>query len=337
MTARLRILCACTLAATLLCCHPSLAKDSPEEKARPLLKAASERSLFHADRSAPFGLVFKFQLRTPGSKPTPGAYSWLLTPEGDWRKEMKFLDYSDLRIYRGNTLWAKRNIDFRPLQAGRIEGALSNFVYVDRAEDEITRYSTTSEHHVDLRCVDVRRDRSSRKFCFDADNNLRKVEEKRRSISSDVDIVYEYSDFKQLGKKFAPSKILAKRDGFVVLDGSIETLTPVANLDPSLLTPPVDAVKRNGCLTPSLPKEKETSNPHYPATARSEHQQGTVVTYALIGNDGLVKKTEVIQTGGQALDAAVLDAVRKWQFEPAKCGDVPVDFEVEVAISFEIR
>ena len=93
-------------------------REKAEEQGRSLLKAAAERSLFHADKSAPFGLLFKFELRSFGAKPAPGAYSWLVTSQGDWREETKFLDYSDLEINRGTTLWIKRNSDYRPLQSG---------------------------------------------------------------------------------------------------------------------------------------------------------------------------------------------------------------------------
>jgi TonB family protein len=331
MTARLRILCACTLAAMLLCCHPSLAKDSPEEKARPLLKAASERSLFHADKSAPFGLVFKFELRVFGSKPTQGAFSWLVTPEGDSRQETRLVDYLDLEVNRGTTLWIKRSVDYRTLQATWVEAAFSNFLYLDRTEDEVLRYSTSSEHHVDLRCIDLLRDKAARTLCFDAEDNLRKVDLR------DSYTIYEFSDYRPIGKKFAPYKIVITREGRVVVDGAIEVLTAEAKFDPSLLEPPPGAIKRNGCLSPTLPSLKKKVDPEYPSTFRSARRQGTVTAYVLIASDGTVQNPKIIQTGGQYLDASVLKAVPKWQFEPAKCGNIPIDYDAEITVDFALR
>ncbi|HYU48295.1 MAG TPA: energy transducer TonB [Terriglobales bacterium] len=331
MTGRLRILRACTLTATLLCCYSALAKDNPEEKARPLLKAAAERSLFHADKSAPFGMLFKFELRTFGSKPAWGAYSWMVTPDGDWRQETKFLDYSDLEISRGTTLWIKRSVDYRPLQAVWVEAAFSNFLYLNRTEDEITRYSTTSEHHVELRCVDLLRDKTARTLCFDAEDNLRKVN------LTDSYTTYEFSDFRPIGKKFAPYKIVATREGRVVVDGAIEVLTRDTKFDPALFDPPAGAIKRDGCLNPTLPSLKKKVDPEYPSTFRSAQRQGTVSAYVLITSDGGIQNPRIVQTGGQYLDASVLKAVPKWQFEPAKCGDVPIDYEAEITINFALR
>jgi hypothetical protein len=227
-------------------CAAAFANQKAGEKARPLLQAAAERSLFHADKSAPFELLVKFTLLMPSSKPTTGAFSWLVTSEGDSRKETRFLDYTDLEVNRGATLWIRRSADFQPVQAGWVEGAFTTFAYLNRAEDEITRYSTTSDHHVQLRCVDLLRDTMKMAWCFDPDDNLRKVELK------DSQITYEYSDYRPAGKKSAPYRMSAKREGQVVFDGTIDLLSLGAKFDPSLLTPPTGATKRGGCLNPTL-------------------------------------------------------------------------------------
>jgi hypothetical protein len=187
-------LCVVLLFVGLLSPQSANAKDE-SEKARALLQASAERSLFHADRNAPFGLLFTFELRIFGSKPTRGAYSWVVTPQGDSRQETKLLDYSDLEINRGTTLWIKRSADYRPWQAIWVESAFSNFLYLNRSEDEVTHYWTTSERHVELRCIDLLRDKAARTLCFDSDNNLRKVEIK------DSYTVYEFSDFRAVGTK----------------------------------------------------------------------------------------------------------------------------------------
>jgi len=309
----------------------AFANQKAEEKARPLLQAAAERSLFHADKSAPFGVLVKFTLLMPSSKTATGVFSWLVTSEGDSRKETKFLDYTDLEVDRGTTLWVRRSTDFQPMQAAWVEGAFSNFTYLNRAEDELTRYSTTSDHHVQLRCVDLLRDKMALALCFDPDDNLRKVELK------DSQITYEYSGYRQAGKKFAPYRMSAKREGQVVFDGTIDLLSLDSNFDPSLLAPPAGAIKRTGCLNPTLPILKSKVVPSYPSLARSERQQATVTAYILIASDGTVQNPAIVQTGGQYLDASVLTAVRQWQFQPAKCGDVPIDFEEETSVNFTIQ
>src|SRR5262249_40626169 len=138
-------------------------------------------------------------------------------------------------------------------------------------------------------------------------------------------------------KKFAPFKVVVTREGRVIIDGTMAVLTAEPKFDPLLLEPPTDALKRVGCLKPSLPLLKKKVEPEYPSTFRSAHRQGTVIAYVLITHDGTIQNPTVIQTGGQYLDASVLKALPQWQFEPAKCGVVSIDFEAQITIDFTLR
>jgi len=50
-----------------------------------------------------------------------------------------------------------------------------------------------------------------------------------------------------------------------------------------------------------------------------------------------VQNPTVIQTAGDSLDAVSLEAVRQWKYEPAKCGDVPVEADAEISINFSLQ
>jgi len=315
---------------TIVACGAS-AKEKAEELARPLLQAAAERSLFEADKSSPFGLLMKFELLGPRSKPMQGAYSWVVTPDGDARREIKFADYSDLEIIRGTTLWSKRSLDHIPLQATWVQTAFRNFAHLNRNQDEFRRYWTTSDHHVPLRCMELVRDTKMRSLCFDQENNLTKVE------FIDTQTVYEYSDFREFGSKYAPAKVSIKREGQAVLDGTIDIPSTDGKVDPSLLMPPSGARKQITCLNPDFPTLKTKVLPHYPEQDRSLHRAGTVIVYVLIAADGNVQNPTVIQTAGDSLDAVSLEAVRQWKYEPAKCGDVPVEADAEISINFSLQ
>jgi TonB family protein len=222
-------------------------------------------------------------------------------------------------------------MDFVPLQAAWVDDAFSNFVYLDRAEDILNRYFTTSEHHVALRCVELTRDKTARTLCFDAEGNLSTMELK------DSKITYEYSDYRPTGQKFAPYKVVAKRDGQLVFEGNVETLSIDGKVDQRQLEPPTGAIKRGGCLTPSLSTIKEKVVPRYPEDAKNERRQGSVTVYVLVASDGTVHDPVVVQTAGQSLDYAVITAVRRWQFEPAKCADTPVGSETEITVNFTLE
>jgi TonB family protein len=331
MTTHLRILRASTLIAILFCCYASLAKDNPDDKARPLLKAAAERALFHADGSSPFNVKLSFTIYGSKPKEMQGTYTWLVGDNGRWRREVTFSDYSELTIGSGTTVWIRRSLDYEPLQAVWLAAAFSNFQYLDTNDYTVGKYFTAFDHQVELRCIDLTRENRPRGLCFDPEGNLVKADLK------ELNLTIEYSDYRSAGRKFAPHKITLKRERKVVLEGTVDSLSTETKVDQALLEPPAGAKKRGGCPTPTLPKIVRKVPPEYPSDARHAHEEGTVTMYALIANDGTVRNPFVIQTAGRALDAASLGAVPNWQYEPAKCGDVPVDFETAISTNFSLR
>jgi TonB family protein len=307
------------------------AKEKAEEQGRPLRKAAADHSLLHAESTSPFKLGLSFTMHGSKSRQIQGTYTWLVSDTGSWRKELSFSDYTDLEVGRGSTVWIKRSRTFQPLQAIWLEGVFSNYQYLNSSDDTIDKYFTTSEHHTELRCLDLFRDKKPHTLCFDSQGNLARADVK------ELDIRYEYSDYRPAGQKSVPYKVVLKRKGEVVLDGTIESLPADAKTDQPLFEPPAGALKRDGCLRPTLPRIARKVVPEYPMGARNTQQQGTVTMYALIASDGTVRNLSLIQTAGETLDNASLNAVRNWQYEPAKCGIVPIDFDTVISVNFPLH
>lgn len=85
------------------------------------------------------------------------------------------------------------------------------------------------------------------------------------------------------------------------------------------------------------PKYKSRPEPAYPALARRRRQQGVVLLTVLVGASGRPDSVEIRSSSGfRALDDAALEAVKQWEFEPARLGGVPVASEVEVPIRFQL-
>ena len=78
--------------------------------------------------------------------------------------------------------------------------------------------------------------------------------------------------------------------------------------------------------------------PRYPASARRALEEGRVLLRVLVSADGRPLRVDVAtSSGSDALDAAAIDAVRRWRFVPARRGDVAVDASVQVPIVFSLR
>lgn len=78
--------------------------------------------------------------------------------------------------------------------------------------------------------------------------------------------------------------------------------------------------------------------PHYPAVSRRLGEQGLVLLRVQVTEDGTAGSVE-LQTGSGSsrLDQAALEAVKKWQFVPAKRGEQPVSASVVVPVRFSIE
>lgn len=80
----------------------------------------------------------------------------------------------------------------------------------------------------------------------------------------------------------------------------------------------------------SMPK------PEYPELARDAQLEGTVKVQALIGKDGLVKKT-VVTKSVSLLDDAAIKAVASSRWRPAMNNNKPVEVWVEVPVKFSLN
>jgi len=107
----------------------------------------------------------------------------------------------------------------------------------------------------------------------------------------------------------------------------IESQTiPQSQAGPSLSPPQFDAAYLHN------PK------PEYPVAARRFGFQGTVVLRVLIGLEGSPTEIRVEKSSGHnVLDEAALAAVKQWQFEPAREGDLRVAGWVDVPIQFRLE
>lgn len=75
--------------------------------------------------------------------------------------------------------------------------------------------------------------------------------------------------------------------------------------------------------------------PVYPVEAKKAKIQGTVMLSTIIGKDGAVENLSVV-SGPSALQAAALDAVRQWRYEPYLLNGDPVEVETTVKIVFTL-
>jgi protein TonB len=101
----------------------------------------------------------------------------------------------------------------------------------------------------------------------------------------------------------------------------------------------VDGESTEPAAAPVLQKLKvvEMRQPEYPPRCRRMGIEGVVRVQVLVDVTGRVVRALVARTSGdESLDAAALEAVDDWRFEPARHGGVAVESWASVPIKFQL-
>ena len=75
----------------------------------------------------------------------------------------------------------------------------------------------------------------------------------------------------------------------------------------------------------------------YPELALKNGIEGQVLVAALVGKDGRVEKTQIIDSENEILNASAVNAVKETIFTPAVNNGVPVRVWVRIPIAFKLR
>ena len=88
----------------------------------------------------------------------------------------------------------------------------------------------------------------------------------------------------------------------------------------------------------SVARYRSNPPPPYPEEANRKKQEGKVLVSVQVETNGRPNSVTLISSSGfPLLDAAALEAVRKWTFEPANVGGLPVASRVEVPVVFTLK
>jgi protein TonB len=116
-------------------------------------------------------------------------------------------------------------------------------------------------------------------------------------------------------------------------DTQAPTPAPPDNATAAAATP-VKAVRIGGAI--KEPKKLRNVNPVYPQVARQARVQGIVILECVIDTDGRVTSVKVLR-GIPLLDAAAIEAVRQWEYEPTRVNGVPWPVIMTVTVNFRLN
>lgn len=83
------------------------------------------------------------------------------------------------------------------------------------------------------------------------------------------------------------------------------------------------------------PLKVKDAKPVYPEIARQSRTQGVVILEITIGTDGKVKAVKALKSI-TLLEAAAVDAAKKWEFKPTIIDGKPTAVIMPVAVNFTL-
>lgn len=102
-------------------------------------------------------------------------------------------------------------------------------------------------------------------------------------------------------------------------------------------TPVASTTTKVAVETFTPPVAKSIDNPRYPVASQRQGQEGWVQLTFMVSPTGEPYDVAVVESsGGERFEAAAIDAVERWTFEPARLGDMPIDAGMNYMIQFAL-
>jgi hypothetical protein len=321
---------------------PSLhkANDDAENsaEAEKLLRQAVEISDIRSSGSPSFRLVARVKAPGENGGATEGSYSLVWKSPTIWRDEIKFPNYSQIRVAHLDRLFISRNPPNASMEVFRVLKLLEFPPFLSSSEE-------AKEKKLQEKIKDGRRERvieitragrSWEKIYLDGAAPIPLlIEFKGAQYGShypykDFDIKYEFEDYVEFHGHQVPRIVSQRVWNIVKYKIQVQELADTT-LDESDFDPPSDAQWIRWCPHPDPPKPKFSHRiipiSAFPPQLRTGGPPSDVVIYGIIGTDGQWHNLAPVKSAGKIVDSFWIRELLRENFSPAHCGEAPVESE----------
>ena len=170
-------------------------------------------------------------------------------------------------------------------------------------------------------------------YCFDPENMALMASYSDQFLS-------KYSEFVVMQGHYLARRVTVQVGRQALINISVDSLDGIDERDPAL-NPPADAAplpERAHYTSDSLPPGKlvegkllKQISPQILIDPR--RVQGFIFFSVLVGIDGKVRRVEVLSTPSKLVADSIVDAVKKWVFEPFTVDGKPIEMEFPVVMN----
>ena len=278
--------------------------------------------------TVPFKITIRFQVLNMAPQPVEGIFTRLYVSQEKWRSETVFGPYQRIEWGGVNGYWRERNTTAEPWAMRDIDRMIA-YSYVLTQHKQIrwtgVKHTTTVDGKP-VTAVEGLWGRVPWTYYFDDTTGVLV-----RLDFANGRGAYEWSDFQPFRSKLFPRTMKMFQAGKVIMLLHVDELVKLENPDSLLLVHSAGAEQRPNCVGMKFPVLTDETPSFVPPGLRDVVRQGRIpVLTAMIGKDGRAHDTAISRTSGNdALDAAAMEAVKGYKWQPAMCGNDPVEIEIE--------
>jgi TonB family protein len=318
-------------------CSPS---DDRSVGPESLIAQARKVQEIWTEGTPPSSMRAEIQMLDAKGKVTPGQYRVTWSSPSRWREELQIAGYTRVRVHDEKGYWQQSTLNFQPEGIFQLDTLLElKIVLKVGGKQVLGKVKSREKGGVHQNCTDVKWPTiTERILCFDdATGNLLSVEYPELEHQNPPDISrIEYSEFNKVGERRIPFEVRAIRGRTVVAAVKVLEIKQTTDENPSLFVAPKDSERWTQCDEMKTPELLNHVNPNYPPTARRNGEQGRVIFYAVIEEDGMLSHLTLIQRATPTLESAAAEALRQWRYKPAACGHIPIRLETSIPVDFSL-
>jgi TonB family protein len=191
----------------------------------------------------------------------------------------------------------------------------------------------TKSGKVELRCIQEKTKYSpARSNCFEKDAAYLRVE------SSGGGLLVVFNNIVKADGHYIAKQINVLNSGLAIINVNVTALEFPSHIEDSMFVPPPSAVAAQVFWgDPSVVAGKKIGgdDPPYPANAKIDRIQGTVILSARISKAGTIDDLQIV-SGPEALRRSSFNAVKTWKYKPYLLNGEPVEVGTRITVIYTL-
>ena len=316
------------------------AESAKDKEGKALVENAERAMELRQDSSTPFQLSARIQLSSEETE--EGSYHLLWESRQKWREQIDLPSYQQTAVRNEAGLWLRRSSLYPPERVQQL-------LHLLRSESsQSVRAAVLSSVANSARQINGDHSSTCIEFsgrypngpasprsvvCIDDESKLiQSRTEMTRLVRKEL-----FSDYAPFERKQYPRTQRFLVDEKKVVEVFVDSLKG-GNSDPTLFDGLSDTKPQPTCSwgEAAPPKVTQGLDPEYPDDARRRNIQGAVVLHTLVGTDGKAHDPIVLHGVTDSLNWEAIETVKRWRFDPAKCGSLPIGSEIDIEVDFRL-